>query len=510
MQRYQLRAAARQAEAASRAKMDFLAAMSHEIRTPLNGIMGMIHFLNETSLNGKQKECLSTIENCSSALLNTLNDILDISKIEAGKFQINNVNFSLRHLVRSIYNLLLQKAEAKGITLHLEIDPRVPAYICADPHRMQQIIMNLISNALKFTDKGYVRISIKTRGQHNKSLYFEIKDTGIGMTRDQQKNLFQSFGQADSTIATKYGGTGLGLSISRQLVELMDGRIGVASEKGHGSLFWFEIPLIEALDGLEGHEEQEADLRIAQNLYVLIVEDNKVNQIILSRLLDKYNIAYDIAGDGEEAVKIMETAVDKYDMVFMDMQMPRMDGVTATRKIRAMGEAWQAIPIIGLTANVLDQHIQQCLDAGMIDYLSKPIDPKLLYKKIHDNQKIIENRERETRRKDNERKITSTIDEIRAIMGEEYAQNFIASAQEEINKLYNNIANAHSNGDMKVIRTNAHELKAISGSIGLLGIMQASEMLEMLSEAEADENLGAYIIQLGDAVKDTAQQITHH
>lgn len=506
MQRYQLRVAALQAETASRAKMQFLATMSHEIRTPLNGIMGMIHFMKETDLDNRQQDCIRTIENCSSALLNTLNDILDLSKIEAGKFQIHNVNFGLRHLLHSVHSLLLQRAEEKNISLLLTVDSNVPPYICLDPHRLQQVLMNLVSNAVKFTDKGYVRLRVGVRGKNRDTLYFEIKDTGMGMTMEQQENLFQNYVQADSSIASSYGGTGLGLSISRQLVELMDGRIGVSSEKGKGSLFWFEVPLVEAIERPVQEDAEDGVVDISSRLRVLIAEDNKVNQIIIARLLDKYDIHYDIVGDGEEAVKALSGDAEAYHMVLMDMQMPRMDGITATRNIRALGDKWQAIPIIGLTANVMDQHIQACLEAGMVDYMTKPIDPRILYKKIHDHQKI-SLLDTEHEKKDS---VSSTIDEIREIMGEEYARTFIATAHTEIRNLYNNIAEAHSNGDINVMRRNAHELKAVSGSIGLLGVMKASEILEMLGETENEDNvIGDYVIQLGDELVAARKKAAH-
>lgn len=498
MQRYQLRLAAMHAEAASRAKMDFLAAMSHEIRTPLNGIMGMIHFLNDTNLDARQRESIGTIQNCSAALLNTLNDILDISKIEAGKFEISNVGFSLRHVVKNIHALMLQKAEEKGITVFLDYNESIPQYIFSDPNRLQQVLMNLVSNSIKFTDKGYVRIAVGMRLKPTPRLRFEIKDTGIGMTQEQVKNLFQKFRQADSSIASKYGGTGLGLSISRQLIELMQGDVGVESTRGEGSLFWFEVPLVKAKE-IPTAADDTSMLNFVAGSRVLLAEDNHINQVILTRLLEKYNIHCDIAADGREVVDMVWKNPDKYKLILMDMQMPHMDGIEATQAIKRLGEPWRSIPVIGLTGNVLDQHIRQCIDAGMVDHISKPIDPRVLYQTLHPYLKSDEIAEAPAQIADAPK---TTLDELRDIMGEEYARKFEDSAHNEINKLYNKIASAYSQRDIDIIRRNAHELKSVSGSIGLFTVMNASQMLEILSGEEDVDDIGAFIVDLGDALAD--------
>lgn len=495
-QRHQLRLAAMHAEAASRAKMDFLAAMSHEIRTPLNGIMGMIHFMNDMKLDGPQRECISTIQNCSAALLNTLNDILDMSKIEAGRFEIAYTPFSLRHLVKNIHALMMQKAEQKNITAFLDYSDSIPDYIISDPNRLQQIMMNLVSNAIKFTDKGYVRIAVTARDVPAPALRFEIKDTGIGMTPEQAAGLFQRFVQANGSIAAKYGGTGLGLSISKQLVELMDGAVGVESVQDEGSLFWFEIPLVRGKEIPAASEDYSA-LTFAAGSRVLVAEDNHINQMILIRLLEKYNIHCDVAPNGAEALRMAKDNPERYNLILMDMQMPQMDGVQATAAIRALGDKWRQLPIVGLTGNVLEQHIQECLDAGMVGHISKPIDPKVLYQTIHPYLKAEGDIHAPAA---TEEKKLSTADELRAIMGDEYARKFIASAHNEINKLYNNIASAYSQHNIDVIRRNAHEMKSVSGAIGLYGIMSASEMLEALSQGGEQDNIGPCIIGLGDAL----------
>lgn len=486
LQRRQLHAAALDAEAAGRAKMDFLAAMSHEIRTPLNGIMGMIHFLNDTRLDGPQKECIGTIQNCSSSLLNTLNDILDISKIEAGKFTINNVNFSLHHLVHDIHAIMLPKAQEKKISLYLSVDPAVPVYITGDPNRLQQVLLNLMTNAIKFTETGHVRLGINA---HNGRLRFEVRDTGIGMTPEQARKMFQKFEQADSSISGKYGGTGLGLAIARQMVELMHGKIGVKSEPGKGSLFWFETPLIVADSTPLPVAESIDQLQFSDDIRILIAEDNTINEIILTRFLDKYGIQYDVARDGREAVRKAAENPGRYNLVLMDMQMPHMNGVEATRGIRRLGGEWQNIPIIGLTGNILDHHIQQCLDVGMVDHISKPIDPKVLYSKIHAHLPHGAAQPRAIKEEETvPGKTRSTIDDLREVMGDEYTRKFIQSAHTEISKLYNEIESAYSKNDIDTMRHSAHELKSISGTIGLFDVMKATELLEMLSESEPDSH----------------------
>lgn len=494
-QRYQLRLAAIQAEAASRAKMDFLATMSHEIRTPLNGIMGMIHFMNDMDLDAKQRDCISTMQNCSATLLNTLDDILDLSKIEAGKFEITNTDFSLRHLVKNVHTLMLQKAEQKGVAVYLDYNENIPMYIKSDPNRLQQILMNMISNAIKFTNDGYVRISVSMRDGTSPVLRFEVKDTGIGMTPAQLKKMFQKFSQADGNIAGKFGGTGLGLSISKQLIELMSGRVGVESEHGEGSLFWFELPLVRGAETVIASDSIALDFEPGSR--ILVAEDNHINQVILVRLLEKYGIHCDVAPDGREAVRMAKENAGRYRLVLMDMQMPHMDGIEATKAIHALGPQWKVLPIVGLTGNVLEQHIQQCLDAGMIDHISKPIDPKILYQKIHPFLKAADAPIKVVEPE----KPLSTADELRVIMGDEYARKFIINAHNEIHKLYNNIASAYSQRDIDVIRRNAHEMKSVSGAIGLYGVMSASEMLESLSQQQGEEDsIGPCIIGLGDAL----------
>ena len=361
-------------------KSKFLSNMSHEMRTPLNAIIGLLGIAIKTDLNEKQGDLLKKVKSSSDMLLEIINDVLDISKIEAGKMNIEKSSFNLKNLLNTIENLMIVKATEKNISLSIEYDNIENYNFLGDSLRISQVLSNLVSNAIKFSDEGKINITIKML--QNLNVRFEVKDSGIGLKPEQIENLFEDFTQADMSTSRKYGGTGLGLSISKQLVVLMDGKIWVESEFGKGATFTFDIPLEVDINIMVDENEPgihrdnlENQVNTIEAKRILIAEDNKMNQMVLSMLLEESKLELDFALDGQIALE--KYKANTYDLIFMDIQMPNMNGYEATKSIRLLDKE---IPIIALSANVLNKDIEEAKDVGMNEYLAKPIENKRLYK----------------------------------------------------------------------------------------------------------------------------------
>ena len=504
-----------EAESANRAKSYFLATMSHEIRTPLNAVINLSELLAETRLDEQQHRLLAGICEGGNALLQLVNDVLDFSKIEAGKLEITVSPFNLRSLLRGLEDLYGKQASEKGVALEFNLDARLPEMVESDQARVRQIMQNLLSNAIKFTDHGFIRVSVSVvPGEEVAELVrFTVQDSGIGIAQEHLGSLFQEFHQLDSGLNRRFSGTGLGLAIVARLVAHMGGTLGVESQLGKGSCFWISLPMPQVSPQWVVPEMKPLPLSKGR---ILLVEDSPTNQIVARALLEKVGCQVDVVATGLAALERMQQ--QPFDLVLMDISMPGMDGMEATRQIRALGGEFAQLPIVAMTAHAFAQDRASCLAAGMNDYLSKPLQRERLHEVVARWLYTAESPREESLPLVPEVSAwvtqpileLSVLETLQAETTPEVLQQVVSLYVQELGEHSAALSDAVVVQDLTLAAAHSHAIKSSSGALGAMALYQAASELEQACRQSRMELVNQIHQQLPALIVQTQERLQHH
>jgi signal transduction histidine kinase/DNA-binding response OmpR family regulator len=492
------------AQEADKAKTEFLASMSHEIRTPLHGIIGYTERLLDERLTSDQRRYAERIEAAGSSLLTVVNDILDLSQVEAGRIDLEIQPFSLEALIDDAVSIVSEAAVPKGLPIRVSLDRNLPKMLLGDEARLRQILLNLLNNAVKFTHQGHIALAVRWEGRkdHREVMRFSVTDTGIGIAPENQNRLFARFSQVDGTIRREFGGTGLGLAISKRLIELMGGEIGLESETGRGSSFWITValPRTEAFAGEQAAEGAPTTVKAGR---ILVAEDIEMNRELTRSILETAGHQVDVVSNGIEAVAAVQA--QSYDLVFMDIQMPRMDGIAATKEIRTLDHPARGIPIIAMTANVMPQQVRSYKEAGMNDYVGKPMKRNHLINKTNEwlrKAAVVVQAPSDKSRRSFPVFDQEAFTDFVNLMGHERVAEWLTRLKKQLSDTF--FGNKFDQVDREELARSAH---AIISQAAILGFAELAELCGQLQEAcDSSRNL-SLPIQKAQSASNTARDM---